>query len=103
MTEELIITIWGAILSVLLETVPGLSTWWESWEWKRAALLVGCFVISFSLLALCYGGAPVGFACPEPFIWAGLLEAAKVAVLAFVGAQAGFVILSKRLANRYNS
>lgn len=92
----------GAILSILVETVPGFDKLWNAWQWKRLTLFVACFVVSFALLLLCYEGAPVGFECAAPFLWAGLWQAVIAALAAFAGSQIMFIKASRQLADRHS-
>jgi len=87
MTSKLVSITVGAILSIALEIVPGLSSLWENWAYKRAAWLVGCLVVPLAMMGLCYAGAPVGFECSGPFIWDGLWAALSAAFAAYFAGQ----------------
>lgn len=97
MTSEFVLAVLGVIISIALEAVPGLSNWWAAWEWKRAAWLVGCFVVAFAAMGLAYAGAPVGFDPPGPFVWDGLFASVLSAIAAFTAGQVTYGVASRHL------
>jgi len=99
-TKEIVAVVIGAIVSLLFEVVPGLKTAWEAWQWKRLTWLVGCFVVAFALLALCYAGLSVGFTCAGSWCWPDIQMAVAAALAAFWGGQLSYAAIGQRLRKR---
>lgn len=77
----------AALLSVLLEWSPGLSTWWHGLTPARRAGLNALFVALISVVAVlgkCYLWSDV---CPTD-VWAAVWEIIVVALLSAAGNQA---------------
>jgi hypothetical protein len=75
----------GALLALLLETVPGLKTWWTALTPERKQginlLLIFVTTILFVLIPVAAGG-------PLPQGWNWLLEPLTVFLAALTGSQA---------------
>ena len=98
MNAGLISTIIGIIVSVALETIPGLKKIWTNWEWKRLALLVGFVLVPVATwLLACPAGLDVGVVadCSTQ----GLLEWAVLGFLAFTGSQTSYLVKVRGLPN----
>lgn len=99
MTAEVIATIVGMLVSVLLEVIPGLKDKWSTWEWKRLTLLVGFVLVPVVAWALgCFANITFvqnSFSCDVQ----GALTAAGLGFLAFVGNQGAFGFATRELPN----
>ncbi len=99
MTAEVIATIVGMLVSVLLEVVPGLKDKWSTWKWKRLTLLIGFILVPVVVWALgCYANITFvqnGFTCDVQ----GGLTAVGLGFLAFVGNQGAFGLATRELPN----
>jgi hypothetical protein len=85
------------IVSLALETIPGLKKAWAGWEWKRLALLAAFVLVPVAAWVLvCSAGLDIGVAadCTAQ----GLLEWAVVGLMAFTGSQATYVVKARGLA-----
>lgn len=101
MSNETVITfIWSivnALVSVLLEVVPGLKDKWNDLEYKPAILLGFAVVVPLVLWALnCYAGmAFVEVDCA----WQGAFKMFVAGVVAFLANQSTFSLKSRDLPN----
>lgn len=99
MTSEAIAIAVGAIISVLLEVVPGLKKVWTNWQWKPLVLFVGFVSLPVIAWALaCFAGInviPVPVNCGVQ----GALQAAGVGFAAFLGNQTAFSLVSRETKN----
>jgi hypothetical protein len=98
MNAGLISTIVGMIISLALETVPGLKKVWVNWGWKRLVLLGGFVLVPVvAWLLACPAGLDVGIVadCSTQ----GLLEWAVVGLMAFTGSQTTYLVKSRSLPN----
>ena len=101
MNAGLISTIVGMIVSVLLETIPGLKEVWVNWKWKRVVLLAGFVLVPIATwLLICPAGLDVGVVadCTTQ----GLLEWAVIGLMAFTGSQTTYLLGVQKLAVRYD-
>lgn len=96
MTGELFASVLSIIISIALETVPGLAEFWEKWSWRRMSWLVGVFVIGFAIAGLAYAGAPIGVDIPGPFIWDGIVLVVRCAVAAYFLGQVTYAMQKVR-------
>lgn len=99
MTQELVATVIGIVVSVMLEVIPGLKDKWSTWQWKRLTLLVGFVLLPVAVWALgCFAGinfVEQNFPCDVQ----GGLMAAGLGFLAFVGNQGAFGFAVRELPN----
>lgn len=89
-TGSAVAAILGILVSLALESVPGLREWWAPWPGKRLAWLAGCLLVPLVWVGLAYLGAPVGFAPIGPFIWDGLYVVLSAAFAAYYAGQGTF-------------
>ena len=98
MNAVLISTIVGMIVSVMLETIPGLKKVWTDWEWKRLALLAGFVLVPVGAwLLACPAGLYIGIVADCTI--QGLLEWIVVGFLAFTGSQTSYLVKVRGLPN----
>lgn len=90
-------TVLGVIVSIALEVVPGIKDKWDTWEYKRAVWLGGSFAVTFGLVGMAYGGAPVFDVELGPFVWDGLLVAIQASTAVYFGGQVAYAA-QKRIA-----
>jgi len=98
MTNQIIVVLVGALVSLALEIVPGLKDVWSDWQWKPLTLFVGFLLIPVIVWALvCYGGINVGLdvTCGVQ----GLLQGLWLGFIAFLGNQAGYSVGASKTAN----
>jgi hypothetical protein len=87
LTGEIVAAVLGAVLSIVLQVVPGLDVLWNDWKYKRATWLGGCLLIPLIIVGLVYAGAPLGIQLPGPFIWDGLITAIRAGLAAYFMSQ----------------
>ena len=89
----------GAILSVLLEIVPGLNGWWaaQSDTTKRLGWLIGCLGIPLVMLGLvCLAGVDLGVVMPECGK-DGVVQVILIGGSAYLGGQGSYAVVGKRI------
>ncbi len=98
MTAEWIALVVGAVVSVALETVPGLKTKWANWEWKAMALFI-LFVGTplASVLLICSAGFQFPFTvdCSQQ----SYFDAVILGFVSFLANQTAFLIGTHRTVN----
>lgn len=99
MTEELIASIIGFILSWLIESIPGFNDWWSGLSYKRWILFAFYVLVvpGAVWLLVCQAGIDLGIAIDCTIM--GLVGAIFVGWSAFIGNQAGWVVLGQRTQN----
>jgi len=98
MNAGLISTIVGMIVSVALETVPGLKKVWADWTWKRLALLVVFVLVPVLAWVLaCPAGLDIGVVADCTV--QGLLSWAVLGLMAFTGSQTTYLVKARGLEN----
>ena len=98
MSAQLVSAVVGAIVSVMLETVPGLKEKWSAWEWKSMTMFVLSLGVPVGIVTLsCSLGVelPVVTECGQ----AGFVDAIILGVTYFLGNQGTFLAISHRLSN----
>jgi len=99
MTQALIATIVGVVVSFLVEVIPGFKLWWSEFAWKRLALLGLFLVVPEVWWALaCYTkiGVPgTGLDCDVN----GAIMALVVGFIGFMSSQGTFKIATSSLVN----
>lgn len=89
LTPQLVVGVVSAVISLILDVVPGLSGMWEALprEVKRFAWLIGCLLVGVgSWILTCVFN--VGFCVVVVCTTAGLLDALGVAFAAYFSSQA---------------
>jgi len=98
MTASIIAGIVGAIVSVLLEVVPGLKERWSEWEWKPLTLF-GLFeavpLVAWALT--CFAGMAI-YDVPD-CTWQGALAVMSVGFVAFMASQTTFTLATRKTEN----
>ncbi len=98
MNAGLVSTIVGMIVSLALETIPGLKKVWTNWKWKRLVLLAGFVLVPIAAwLLTCPAGLDIKIMadCTTQ----GLLEWVVVGLCAFTGSQTTYLMKSRQLPN----
>ena len=100
MTTEVITFIWSvvnALVSVMLEVVPGLKDKWSGLKYKPLVLLGFALVVPVALWALsCYGGlAFIDVVCS----WQGAFQMFVAGFVAFLVNQTAFSTSVRKLPN----
>ncbi len=99
MTSEVIASLFGVIVSVVLEMLPWLKDKWTKWKWKPLTLFAGMVALSVGVWALaCFAGITL-FPKPTDCGINGALKAAGVGVLAFMANQTTFAVVTRHSAN----
>ncbi len=101
MSGEWIAGMVAVIVSLLLEVVPGLNSWWNELEptWRRLMWLGGSLAVPLVVLGAGCAGISLGVtapACDGP----GVVEAVKFGFSAYFAGQATYAIVSKPLGQR---
>lgn len=99
MTEELIASIVGFILSWAIESIPGFNEWWSNLPYKRwilFAFYVLVVPVAVWLLA-CPLGLNLGITLDCTIM--GLISAIFVGWSAFTGSQAGWLVVGRNTRN----
>lgn len=101
MSGEWIAGIVAAVVSLLLEVVPGLSEWWDGLEstWRRLGWLGGSLAVPLVVLGAGCAGLDLGVAAPA-CDGAGVVEALRLGFTAYFTAQATYAIVSRPLGQR---
>ena len=94
LTAEVVAAVVTAVISILLEVVPGLAKEWDKIDstYKRLAWLVGCLVVPLAVLGAGCLGLDLGVvapACDEQ----GAVEALRVGFAAYFTGQATFAVI----------
>ena len=94
MTDNIIASMAGALLSLLFGYAPGLRPWFEALEPTRKALvMLGLLAVASLLLylAACYTPWQVGVTCDETGVW----QLAQLFIAAAVANQAAYLLAVK--------
>ena len=94
MTDNIIASMAGALLSLLFGYAPGLRPWFEALEPTRKALvMLGLLAVASGGLygAACYTPWPVGVTCDEDGFW----QLARLFMAALVANQAAYLLAVK--------
>ncbi len=98
MSAELISGVVGAIVSVALETIPGLREKWSAWEWKQMTMFALSLGVPVGVVTLsCSFGVelPVVTGCEQ----GDFINALILGVTHFLSTQTTFLAVSHRLNN----
>lgn len=98
MTQEMIALAVGAIVSVLVEIIPGFKEIWSEWEWRRASLLGLFLVVPLGAWLLT---CSVGLVLPGEYICTmqGVLDTVVLGIVAFTGSQTMYLAVTRQSAN----
>ena len=91
MTDNIIASMAGALLSLLFGYAPGLRPWYEALEPTRKALVMAGLLLAAAAVlyvAACYTPWPVGVTCDENGFW----QLARLFMAALVANQATYLI-----------
>jgi hypothetical protein len=98
MTEALVATVVGVVVSVALETIPGLKDKWTSWKYKPITMFLLFLLVPVIAWALtCYAGLPL-FTTAD-CTWQGAVYAAGIGLLAFLANQTTFAVATRNTEN----
>lgn len=98
MTEALVATVVGIVVSVALETIPGLREKWTGWRFKPITMFLLFLIVPLVAWALtCYAGLPL-FTSVD-CSWQGALHAAAVGLLAFLANQTTYAVATRNTVN----
>ena len=98
MTQQVIAMIVGAIVSVLVEVVPGLKDTWSKWEWRRMTLLGLSLAVPLGVWGLvCYAGVVLPFevGCGGQ----GAFDAIILGFISFLSGQTTYLVKVRQLPN----
>ena len=96
MTAELITAVVGAIISVLLEVVPGLKDVWGTLRWKPLIMLGISVLVGAGMWALvCLAGIDIGTVvdCSKQ----GVVGALYFGLISFMANQATYAVGARRI------
>jgi hypothetical protein len=98
LTAEVVAAVVTAVISILLEVVPGLAKEWEKIDstYKRLAWLVGCLVVPLAILGAGCLGLDLGViapACDKQ----GAVEALRVGFAAYFTGQVTFAVVGQAI------
>ena len=96
MTAELITIVVGAIISVLLQVVPGLNDVWATLRWKPLIMLGVSVLVGAGMWALvCLGGIEIGTAvdCTKQ----GGVTALYFGLISFLANQTTYAVGARRI------
>ena len=94
LTAEVVAAVVTAVISILLEVVPGLAKEWDKIDstYKRLAWLVGCLVVPLAVLGAGCLGLDLGVVAPA-CDKQGAVEALRVGFAAYFTGQATFAVI----------
>jgi len=94
LTAEVVAAVMTAIISILLEVIPGLAEEWGKIDstYKRLAWLVGCLVVPLAILGAGCLGLDLGVVAPA-CDKQGAVEAFRVGFAAYFTGQATFAVV----------
>ncbi len=98
MTQQIVAMVVGAIVSVLVEVVPGLKKAWSKWEWRRLTLLGLSLAVPLGAwgLVCCAGVAlPFEVGCGGQ----GAFDAAVLGFISFLSGQTTYLVKARGLPN----
>lgn len=96
----LIVTIVGAIVSLLLEIIPGLKDKWSAWKWKPLMLFLGFLLVPAAIfVGKCSLGMDIALPPTVTCTLTGLLYALGYGFLAFMGNQTTFSLVTRKFYN----
>lgn len=98
MTAELITVVVGAIISIVLEVIPGVKDVWGTWKWKPLTLLVISIGVGLGMWALvCLAGLDLSMLldCTKQ----GIASALYFAFLSFLSNQTTYAVASRKTPN----
>ena len=88
----------AAVVSLLLEVVPGLAKWWAGLDdtQRRLGWLIGCLAIPLVLVGAGCVGVDLGVVAPA-CDWQGVVEALKLGFAAYFAGQAMYALVGKKV------
>ena len=95
-STSVVSSIFGFLLSFLVEHVPAFVKWWSACAYKVLVIAGAGLVITAALVGLGYAGAPI-VGVPSPFIWDGLTAAFGVWISFVLSSQAAYTMQSERV------
>lgn len=98
MTQQIVAMIVGAVVSILLEVVPGLKEAWGKWEWRRLTLLGLSLAVPLGAWGLvCLAGVTLPFevTCGGQ----GAFDAALLGIISFLSSQTTYLVKAQSLPN----
>lgn len=97
MTQAIVATIVGIVISVLIEIIPGFNDWWSKFEYKRAALFGLFLAVPLIWWALaCFVPIDIpatGFECDL----SGASQSVAVGFIGFLASTGTFKIVTSKL------
>lgn len=98
MTQQMIALVVGAVVSILVEIIPGFKDVWSEWQWRRASLLGLFLVVPLGAWLLT---CSVGLSLPGEYTCTmqGVLNTVVLGVVAFTGSQTMYLAVTRQSAN----
>jgi len=98
LTAEVVAAVVTAMISILLEVVPGLAKEWDKIDstYKRLAWLVGCLVVPLAILGAGCLGLDLGVVAPA-CDKQGAVEALRVGFAAYFTGQVAFAVVGQAI------
>ncbi len=92
-TPELLLLVWGFLLSIILEYLPGVAPWYhkKNPQWKRFIQLIGLALMSVLVVALACTDVLGGIACSR----GGVIEVVFVFLLSLATNQTTHLAIKK--------
>jgi len=98
MTAEFVTMVTGAIISILLEVIPGLKDVWSEWQWKPLTLLAVSIATPLAVWGLaCHAG--ISFPFEVKCGMQGALSTVYLGFLAFLSSQTTYLFGTRKLPN----
>jgi len=101
LTGEVVAAVVTAVISILLEVVPGLAKEWGKIDstYKRLAWLVGCLAVPMAVLGAGCLGLDLGVVAPA-CDKQGAVEAARIGFAAYFTGQVTFAVVGQAIRKR---
>ncbi|HUW08360.1 MAG TPA: hypothetical protein VM537_01465 [Anaerolineae bacterium] len=98
LTAEVVAAVVTAVISILLEVVPGLAKEWDKIDstYKRLAWLIGCLVVPLAILGAGCLGLDLGVTAPA-CDKQGAVEALRVGFAAYFTGQVTFAVVGQAI------
>ena len=98
LTAEVVAAVVTAMISILLEVVPGLAKEWDKIDstYKRLAWLIGCLVVPLAILGAGCLGLDLGVVAPA-CDKQGAVEAARIGFAAYFTGQVTFAVVGQAI------
>ena len=92
-TPELLLLVWGALQSLILEYLPYIAPWYhkQDAQWKRLIQAIGLIIVSVLVVVLACYDVVGGIGCNR----GGVIEVITVFILALMSNQSTHLVFKK--------